>query len=207
VSLSPVARWRNQLRDSERLGAAATSVGLVLSTYMSAEGRTGPDHTRTPSRNRLAAGAKVHVSTVDRALDELEASGDLRISPPKRQIGDTLRRPGGKGATNYYEAVLLTAAEDGSIAAQRAAPNSLKSRKSASKELQGPDRKALESARKRRGSSADAPLSGSASSSPLDECQGCGEVLPLVDARALYCAECAAERDLLADLRPAKETT
>lgn len=89
--LSPVARWRNLVRDSD-LDSTAKVVGFVLSTYMSHAG------VAWPGKQLLAEGAGLAVAewfnekrnrverstrAVDGALKRLQAAGLLEVDPPK----------------------------------------------------------------------------------------------------------------------------
>jgi hypothetical protein len=85
--LSPVARWRNHVRDSDA-DPTARLVALVLSTYMAADGNSA-----FPSKATLARGCGLtSTRAVDAAINRLEAAGLL-----------TVRRSPGH-APNTYEA-------------------------------------------------------------------------------------------------------
>jgi Helix-turn-helix domain len=95
VALPFVAKWRNAVRDS---GMSSTTklVGLVLSTYMSADGRCWP------SKQTIADGCGLGSRrSVDRAVDNLERAGLLAISRSKGH------------SSNGYQAVLTAHEERG----------------------------------------------------------------------------------------------
>jgi hypothetical protein len=73
-SPSPVIAWRHALVESD-LDRTAILVGLVLAVYMNAKGEAHP------SRATIAAGAKLSVSSVDRALKRLKRAFLVRIGP------------------------------------------------------------------------------------------------------------------------------
>jgi hypothetical protein len=90
----PLAEWRNALRDSA-LDTVAKCAGFVLSTYFTADGRTGhdPGHP-APSKATIARGISRSKRNADAVIECLEEAGFLRV---ERSRG---RR------TNEYEARL-----------------------------------------------------------------------------------------------------
>lgn len=79
-----VADWRNVVRDSD-LDSTAKLVAFVLSTYFTADGRTGHDLAHpSPAKTTLARGAGLSVKykgsrAVDHAIDRLEGAGLLEV--------------------------------------------------------------------------------------------------------------------------------
>lgn len=72
--LSPVARWRNAVRDSD-LDPSARLAGLVLSTYMGADANGA-----WPSKATIAAGCGFKsIRAVDAAINRLEEAGLLEV--------------------------------------------------------------------------------------------------------------------------------
>jgi hypothetical protein len=85
--LSPVARWRNLVRDSG-VDSTARLVAFVVSTYMHADGNGA-----FPSKATIARGCGLSSTrAVDAAINRLEAAGLLTVH----------RSPG--HAPNVYEA-------------------------------------------------------------------------------------------------------
>lgn len=92
--LSPLFTWRAALRHDDRLNATARHVGLALSLYMNEAGDSA-----FPSIRRLADDCARGLSTIQRALNDLEDCGWLTVT---RAPG----LPGGRGRTNDYRATI-----------------------------------------------------------------------------------------------------
>ena len=86
--LSPVAAWRNFVRDSG-VDPTARLVAFVLSTYMARNGNGA-----YPSRRTIAKGAGIGVRAVDAAINRLEAAGLLAIERSKGHTSNTYAAAG-----------------------------------------------------------------------------------------------------------------
>jgi hypothetical protein len=87
-----VVRWREALRADTDLSWKGTNVGVMLSTWMAADGRGA-----FPSVPTIAASMKLSESTVQRGLRELEERGYLwsGVTPGKPTRYDALLPPTG----------------------------------------------------------------------------------------------------------------
>jgi hypothetical protein len=93
MSASRPLVWRKAIRESD-LDSTARLIAYTLSTWLNGKGRA------YPSREEIAAGAGVGVTTVDRALRRLEEAGFLDVERT---------RGGGYGdnkCTNTYRVLL-----------------------------------------------------------------------------------------------------
>ena len=103
--LSPLARWRNAVRNSD-VDATAKLVAYTIGTYMDA------NLVAWPSRQTIAAGASLGkgLRSVDAAIDRLEAAGLLQVIHFKRPAPQPL--PRSRCAVNSSRAAGFNRASD-----------------------------------------------------------------------------------------------
>ena len=91
-SLAPLFTWRSALCDDAAVSPTQHHVAVTLSLYMNERGASA-----FPGAARLARDAKLHVSTVRRALDDLVEAGWLALVHRGGQKGE-------RKQANQYEA-------------------------------------------------------------------------------------------------------
>jgi hypothetical protein len=84
--VSPVAHWRNALRDSD-LDRTAKLVGFVLSTYMDGRMAAWPAKTTLAHGASLGREGQKGNTAVDTAIDRLEARGLLVVDRKRGRRG------------------------------------------------------------------------------------------------------------------------
>jgi hypothetical protein len=208
VTASRPLVWRKAIREST-LDASTKVVLYTLSTYLNGEG------VAYPSREELAAGASVSITTLDRAVRRAEAAGFVDVEHT---------RGGGYGEnkrTNHYRVTLpVTASQrrrdewpDDEVTASNRPSHGLKQAESQSHQRSPKTLKTSKTATPNAAAASDG-AAGSAEPDardaspteafeaidtlraaasrplPIDDCDKCGKRLPLIDGEV--CVPCAA---------------